>query len=135
MIERTLALIKPDAVAARRVGAIITMIEKAGFVIVALEKKQLNRSLVSCFYEVHKDKPFFDETVAFMISGPVIALVLEKEDAVKEWRSLMGATDPSKALPGTIRNLYGVSIGNNAVHGSDSQENACAEIALIFPQL
>ncbi|MGB8467551.1 MAG: nucleoside-diphosphate kinase [Candidatus Babeliales bacterium] len=135
MKERTLAIIKPDAVIARHSGEIIEMIEKHGFDILRMQKVQLSEDQVRSFYAVHKDKPFFGEITEFISSGPIVVMVLEKENAVKSWRDLMGATDPSKASAGTIRALFGKSIGNNAVHGSDSVQNASVEIAQFYPDL
>ncbi len=135
MVERTYAMIKPDAVAAHNAGKIIDLIEKSGFTIVRMEKLQLSRSKAEAFYAVHKDRPFFGELVDFIISGPVVALVLEKENAIGAWRDLMGATDPKKADAGTIRQLFGTNIGVNAAHGSDAAETAAIEMDLMFPGL
>lgn len=135
MMERTFAIIKPDAVKARNVGGIINMIEKAGFDILAMNKVALNKDKAETFYAVHKDKPFFGEIAEFMTSGPVVVMVLEKENGIKAWRDLMGATDPAQAEKGTIRKEFGANIGNNAVHGSDSAENAVIEIKQFFPEL
>ncbi len=135
MITQTYAMIKPDAVAAGHTGAIIARIEQEGFTIVAMKKMQFTQDLAAEFYAVHKERPFFQECVNFIASGPVVALVLEKEDAVPAWRTLMGATNPAQADANSIRALYGTSIGNNATHGSDAAETAATEIALIFPEL
>lgn len=132
MIERTFAMIKPDAVKHHNIGNIIAMIEAHGFTIDRMEKKQLSRSTAQQFYAVHKDRPFFGELVDFITSGPVIVLALEKENAIKAWRDLMGATNPAQAAEGTIRKKYAHSIGENAVHGSDAPETAAQELALIF---
>jgi len=132
MIERTFAIIKPDAVRAKQIGAIISMIEQAGFTIVHMEKTTISKEKAREFYAVHKDKPFFGELVDFISSGPVIIMELEKENAIKAWRDLMGATDPAKAAEGTIRKKFGTSIGNNVVHGSDQAETAKTELALFF---
>lgn len=132
MIERTFAMIKPDAVKHRHSGDIIAMIESHGFTIDRMEKRQFSRSLAEQFYAVHKDRPFFGELVDFIISGPVIVLALEKANAIKAWRDLMGATNPAQAAEGTIRKKFARSIGENAVHGSDAPETAAQELTLIF---
>lgn len=134
LIETTLAIIKPDAVGNLQSGQIINMIELNGFVIAAMHKIMLSREEAEGFYAVHKTRPFFKDLVEYMISGPVIVMALTKEDAVKEWRELMGATDPEQSGPGTIRRMFGESIANNAVHGSDSLENAEKEIAFFFEE-
>ena len=131
-MEQTLALIKPDAVAAGNSGKIIDLIEKNGFSIDRMEKGLLKKEHAENFYAVHKDKPFFGELTTFITSGPIIVMALRKDNAVNDWRTLMGATDPQKAADGTIRKLYGTSIGSNAVHGSDSAENAALELGLFF---
>jgi nucleoside-diphosphate kinase len=131
----TFAMIKPDAVHAGYSGAIIALIEKSGFEIVRMEKKQLTRTMVEEFYAVHKARPFFGEMVEFVISGPVIVIALKKDNAVPAWRELMGVTNPTTAAYGTIRRLYGTSISSNAAHGSDASETATAELALFFPDL
>lgn len=132
-MEYTLAIIKPDAVAAGNVGNIISMIEKNGFHIEAMGMAQLDREHAEEFYAEHKARPFFGELVEFMISGPIVVLALGKVNAVEEWRKLMGATDPEKAEAGTIRKLYGKSLKEgNATHGSDSRESAQRELALFF---
>ncbi len=134
-MERTLAIIKPDAVAAQHTGEIITAIEQAGFSIIRMEKLLLSRERAEAFYDIHKERPFFGELVAFMVRSPIVVMVLERNNAVKAWRDLMGDTNPAKAAPGTIRNLYGSSIGENATHGSDAQETAAREVAFFFPTL
>ncbi|GMU19050.1 MAG: nucleoside diphosphate kinase [Candidatus Babeliales bacterium] len=134
-MERTFAMIKPDAVAAKNSGKIIDMIEAHGFTIVGMKKTQLDKNKAEEFYAVHKERPFFAELVSFVTSGPVILLALEKENAVKAWRDLMGATDSRKADKGTIRNLFGTDIGKNATHGSDAAETAQVELELFFPEL
>ena len=134
-MEHTLAIIKPDAVKAKNVGAIIDMIEKNGFEIVRMEKMQLSKNKAEGFYAVHKGKPFFDELVEFMTSGPVVVMALEKENAIKAWRDLMGNTDSKLAAPGTIRNLFGTDKGVNAAHGSDAPETAQQEIEFFFKQI
>lgn len=131
-IEQTFAIIKPDAVKAKQSGKIISVIEEHGFEILRLQKGQLSKELAKRFYDVHKEKPFFYELVDFISSGPVIIMVLQKEQAIDAWRQLMGATDPAKAAEGTIRKSFGTSIGHNAVHGSDSAETARKELALFF---
>ena len=133
-MERTLAIIKPDAVFSRFSGAIIELIERNGFTIIKMEKRQLDGVTAELFYDIHKSKHFFNELVDFIISGPVIVMVLEKDQAIKDWRELMGATDPLKASCGTIRKMFGVNIGKNATHGSDAQETADREIGVMFPK-
>lgn len=133
MIEKTFALIKPDAVEKGHTGDIITLIERNGFTIVKMEKRQLTKEFAETFYGVHAGKPFFGELVDYVTSGPVIALMLEREDAIQEWRNLMGATDPKKAAVGTIRKMFGTHIGSNATHGSDARETAQFELQLFFP--
>ena len=133
--ERTLSIIKPDAVANNVIGEIYTRFEKAGLTIVAARMKQLSRSEAEGFYAVHKERPFFKDLVDFMTSGPVMIQVLEGNNAVQKNRDLMGATDPKKADKGTIRADFAQSIDANAVHGSDSAENAAVEIAYFFPTL
>ena len=135
MIERTFAMIKPDAIAAKNSGKIINMIEHNGFTILAMRKTIIDKATAQKFYAVHKERPFFGELVSFVTSGPVILMALEKENAIKGWRDLMGATDPLKADEGTIRKKFGTSIGNNATHGSDAPETAQEELALFFPEL
>lgn len=134
-IERTLMMIKPDAVAAGNAGNILAAVEAAGFTIVGMKKLHLSRLQAESFYAVHKERPFFGELVDFMIEGPIVAACLEAEGAVKKWRDVMGATDPAKADEGTLRKLYGTDIGRNATHGSDSLENAAIEAAFFFSGL
>lgn len=134
-VERTLAIIKPEAVAAGHVDSIIKMIEDNNFTILREEKVTLTREQAERFYGVHKDKPFFEELVNMMSSGPIVVMALEKVNAIKAWRDLMGNTNPAKAAPGTIRNLYGTSIGSNATHGSDAPETAAVELKFFFPDL
>ncbi|HZW61812.1 MAG TPA: nucleoside-diphosphate kinase [Candidatus Babeliales bacterium] len=134
-MEMTFAMIKPDAVKAKNSGKIIDMIEHHGFNIVRMEKVVINADKAKTFYGVHKERPFFGELVEFVTSGPVVIMALEKNNAVKDWRELMGATDPAKAAEGTIRKKFGTNIGNNAIHGSDSPENAKIELGLFFPDL
>ena len=131
-IERTFCIIKPDAVEKAKSGAILAKIEETGFTIVALKRMQLSKAVAEGFYAVHRERGFFGELVAFMTRSPVVIAVLEKDNAVKAWRDLMGATDPAKADAGTIRKLFGANVGENATHGSDSAENANTEIAYFF---
>jgi nucleoside-diphosphate kinase len=130
--ERTLSIIKPDAVKRNIIGKINSMIEGAGFKIVAQKMLILARRDAESFYEVHKERPFFASLVEQMCEGPVVVQVLEKENAILDYRDLMGATDPSKALPGTIRKEHALNIGENSVHGSDSKENAEREVNFFF---
>lgn len=132
-IERTLAIIKPDAVQAKHAGSIIDIIEKKGFTITALKKIRLADEEARTFYAVHRERPFFADLVSYITSGPVVVMVLEKEGAVQAWRTLMGNTNPAKAEVGTIRQLFGTDIQHNAAHGSDSVENAKIEIDFFFP--
>ena len=132
MSNRTLAIIKPDAVGKGFSGKIISMIIEAGFKIKAMKMVHLTKSSAEGFYAVHKDRPFFKDLVAYMTSGPCIPISLEKENAVDDYRKLIGATDPAKAEEGTVRKLFAVDIQHNAVHGSDSDENALKEIAHFF---
>jgi nucleoside-diphosphate kinase len=134
-VERTLSIIKPDAVANNVIGEIYTRFEKAGLKIIAARMKQLSRADAEGFYAVHKERPFFKDLVDFMTSGPVMIQVLEGDGAVQKNRDLMGATDPKKAGKGTIRADFAQSIDANAVHGSDSAENAAVEITYFFPTL
>ena len=131
-MNRTFTMIKPDAVENGHTGAILEKINSAGFRIVGLKKTQLTVADAQAFYEVHKERPFFDELVSFMTRGPIVAAVLEKENAVSDFRTLIGATNPAEATEGTIRQLYATSMGENAVHGSDSDENAAIESAFHF---
>lgn len=132
--NRTFTMIKPDATGAGNTGAIIQMIEKAGFRIVAMKKAQLSKELAGKFYEVHKARPFYGELTAYMSSGSIVPMILEKENAVEDFRKLIGATDPAKAAPGTIRAMFAKSIDANAIHGSDSDENAEIEGNFFFSQ-
>ncbi len=134
VVEQTLSIIKPDAVAQNNVGAICHLLEKSGLRIVAAKMKQLSVEDAQGFYAVHKDRGFFGELVSFMTSGPVMIMVLEGPNAVMKNRQVMGATDPKKASLGTIRQLFGAGIEANAVHGSDSLENAAQEIKYFFAQ-
>ena len=132
-VQRTLSIIKPDAVEKKKAGAILAMLEDEGFSILACKRMQLTREVAEGFYAVHKARPFFGELVQFMTRSPVFVAVLEREDAVAHYRKVMGATDPAKADANTIRKKYGANVGENAVHGSDSIENARTEIAYFFP--
>jgi nucleoside-diphosphate kinase len=131
-VERTLSIIKPDAVAKNVIGQIIARFEQAGLKVIAARMMQLSREDAGRFYAVHKERPFFGELTGFMSSGPCVVLALEKENAVPAWRDLMGATNPAEAAEGTLRKDFAGSIGENAVHGSDSNENAAIEIAYFF---
>ena len=132
-VERTLCIIKPDAVEKKRAGAILAMLEESGFSILACKRMHLTRPVAEGFYAVHKARPFFGELVEFMTRSPVFVVVLEREDAVAQYRKVMGATDPAKAEDKTIRKLHGTNVGENAVHGSDSADNARIEIGYFFP--
>ena len=131
-MERTLAIIKPDSFADRHSGEIIAMIEKSGFEIIGMKLLHLSEEETAKFYEIHKDKPFFEDLCKYISSGKIIAMVLEAENAIKKWRKLMGATDPKQAEDGTIRKLFGTEVSHNAAHGSDSVEHAKHEIAFFF---
>lgn len=132
--NRTFTMIKPDAMKNGHAGAILDLIIKSGFSILALKQVKLTVEQAGAFYEVHKERPFYGELVEFMSSGVIIAAILEKENAVADFRKLIGATDPAKADEGTIRKLYATSLGENAVHGSDSDENAAIEGRFFFNQ-
>ena len=132
MTQRTLAIVKPDAVLRRVAGRIIQRIEDEGFQIRAMRRLHLSKVQAEAFYAVHRERPFFRSLTDFMSSGPVIVMVLEAPEAIKEWRTLMGATDPAKADPGTLRNEFGQSIEKNATHGSDGSETAAYEIGYFF---
>jgi nucleoside-diphosphate kinase len=131
-MQHTLAIIKPDAVAAGHAGQILALLEEQGFRILALRMLRLTQEQAGAFYEVHRERPFYGSLVEFMTSGPVIAVALEREDAVTGLRALMGATDPAEAADGTIRKDFASSIERNAIHGSDSPENAALELAFFF---
>ncbi len=130
--NRTFTMIKPDAVANGHIGAIIDQITKAGFKIVAMKYTSLSPEMAGKFYDIHRERPFFKDLVSFMSSGPIVAAILEKDNAIEDFRKLIGATDPQKAEPGTIRNLFAKSIDANAIHGSDSDENAQIEGNFFF---
>jgi len=132
-MQTTFAIIKPDAVKAGHVGKIIQRIEAAGFRIRAMQLRCLSQRDAEGFYAVHRDRPFFASLTAFMSSGPVVVLALEAPDAIKKWRTLMGATDPAKADAGTVRKEFGASIEHNATHGSDAPETASFELGYFFP--
>jgi len=131
----TFTMIKPDAVQSGHIGAILAKINEAGFRIVAIKMMHLSADKAGAFYAVHQARPFYGELVSFMSSGPIVAAVLEKDNAVEDFRTLIGATDPAKAAPGTIRALFARNVGENAVHGSDSDENAAIERAFFFSNL
>ena len=131
-LERTFSIIKPDATARNLTGVINAMVEKAGLRIVAQKRVSITRAQAETFYAVHRERPFFGELVDFMISGPVVVQVLQGENAIAAYRDLMGATDPAKAAPGTIRKAFAKSIGENSVHGSDAAATAATEIAQFF---
>ena len=131
-MERTLTILKPDCVRKQLTGAVIDKIERAGFRIVAMKKTKLTKETAGAFYAVHCERPFFGELVEFMSSGPCVPMILEKENAVEDFRKLIGATDPAEAEEGTVRKLYADSKGENIVHGSDSDENAQIESSFFF---
>ena len=133
--NRTFTMVKPDAVANGYIGGILKMINDAGFRIVAMKYTKISAEAAGAFYEVHKERPFYGELVTYMSSGPIVAVILEKENAITSFRTLIGATDPSKADEGTIRKIYAKSISANAVHGSDSDENAQVEGDFFFSKL
>jgi nucleoside-diphosphate kinase len=131
-VERTFSILKPDATKRNLTGAINALIEKAGLRIVAQKRVHITRAQAETFYAVHRERPFFRELVDFMISGPVVVQVLQGENAIAKYREIMGATDPAKAAPGTIRKVHANSIGENSVHGSDAPDTAAREIAQFF---
>ena len=128
-------MIKPDAVSNGHIGAILDKISGAGFRIIAMKYTRLSKESAGLFYDIHKERPFYNDLVNYMSSGPIVAAILEKENAVEDFRTLIGATDPAKAAPGTIRNLFAKSIDANAIHGSDSNENAEIEGNFFFSVL
>jgi len=132
LTQQTFAIIKPDAVTSGHTGQILSMIENAGFRVRGMKMTRLSRQQAEGFYDVHKTKPFFAGLVAFMTEGPVVLLVLEREDAIKHWREVMGATNPAQAAEGTIRKKFAKNIERNAVHGSDAPETAAVEIPFFF---
>jgi nucleoside-diphosphate kinase len=131
-LERTLTILKPDSVSAGKAGAILAHLEKEGFRILGMRKTRLAPEQARAFYAVHRERPFYDALVKFMTEGPVVVAALEREDAVAHLRRTMGATDSRKADPGTVRQLFGTDIERNAIHGSDSKENAAKEVAFFF---
>jgi nucleoside-diphosphate kinase len=133
--NRTFTMIKPDAVQNGHIGAILAKINEAGFRIVAMRMTRLSKESAGAFYAVHKERPFFGELVEYMTSGPIVAAILEKNNAVEDFRKLIGATDPAKAEEGTIRKMFATSIAANAVHGSDSDENAAIEGSFFFADM
>jgi nucleoside-diphosphate kinase len=135
MSNRTFTMIKPDGVANNYIGPILAKINEAGFRIVAMKYTRLSPEKAGAFYAVHKERPFYNDLVKYMSSGPIVAVILEKDNAIEDFRTLIGATDPAKAAPGTIRNLFAKSIEANAVHGSDSDANAEIEGSFFFSQL
>lgn len=132
--NRTFTMIKPDAVGANNIGAILKMINEGGFRVVAMKYTKLTSETAGKFYEVHKERPFYGELVDFMSSGPIVAAILEKDNAIEDYRKLIGATNPAEAAEGTIRKAYATSIGENAVHGADSDENAAREGSFFFSE-
>ncbi len=133
-MERTLTILKPDSVKAGKAGAILAHLEKEGFRFAGLRRTRLSKEQARAFYAVHRERPFYEALVAFMTEGPVVVAALERADAVAHLRRTMGATDSRKADPGTVRQLYGTDIERNAIHGSDSPENAAKEIAFFFTE-
>ena len=133
-IERTFSILKPDATERNLTGAINAIIEKAGLRVIAQKRVRISREQAEKFYAVHRERPFFRELVDFMVSGPVVVQVLEGDNAIAKYREVMGATDPAKAAPGTIRKTHAKSIGENSVHGSDASETAVREIAQFFAE-
>jgi len=131
-LERTLCIIKPDAVEKKKQGAIVLRLQEEGFKILGLRQTRLSRATAEGFYAIHRERPFFDELCTFMTRGPVVVIALERENAVQHLRNVIGATDPAKAAEGTIRRLFGAHVGENAVHGSDSPENGQLETAYYF---
>jgi nucleoside-diphosphate kinase len=131
-LERTLGIVKPDAIASGHLGEILSIVEQNGFRIVGLKMKRLSKAQAEAFYEVHKQRPFFDGLVTFMTEGPVAVIVLERQDAVAKWREVMGATNPANAAEGTIRKRFAENIERNCVHGSDAPETAAQEIPFFF---
>jgi nucleoside-diphosphate kinase len=134
-MEKTFAIVKPDAVAAGHLGGILDRILKEGFRILGLRMLHLSTSQAEGFYNVHRERPFFGDLTRFMTSGPVVVMVLEREDAISTWRRVMGATDPAKADEGTLRREFGTNVEKNATHGSDAPETAAVEIAYFFSKL
>lgn len=131
-VQRTLCIVKPDAVEKKKQGAIVQRLLDEGFSVLGLRQLKLTRPMAEAFYAIHRERPFFDELCTFMTRGPVVVAALERDDAVAHYRKVIGATDPAKADEGTIRKLYGTDVGENAVHGSDSEENGKIEIGFFF---
>ena len=131
-MERTLCIIKPDAVRNNNIGNIVARIQEAGFRILGMKQMTISTAVAGEFYAVHKERPFYGELVDFMSSSPIVPIALEKDNAIADWRELIGATNPAEAAEGTIRKLYATSVGENAVHGSDSVENGLREVAFFF---
>jgi nucleoside-diphosphate kinase len=131
-LQRTLSIIKPDAVEKQKVGAIIERLETEGFKIVAMKRLHLTLAEARGFYAVHRERPFFKDLTEFMSRGPIVVMVLEREGAIQKYRDVIGATDPAKAAAGTLRKLYGTDVGENALHGSDSPETAQSEVSYFF---
>ena len=132
MLQRTLAIVKPDGVENRAVGRVVARIEEEGFRIVAMRLAHLSRTEAEGFYAVHRERPFFADLVRFMTSGPVVLMCLERQDAIAKWREIMGATDPAKAAPGTLRKQLAANIERNTVHGSDAETTAAFELGWFF---
>jgi len=132
-VERTFSIIKPDAVAAGNAGAILALLQKAGFKIMGMRQTRLSEAQAQAFYAVHKERPFYSGLVKFMTEGPIVVLALERENAVKQLREVMGATNPANAAEGTVRKLFATDIERNAIHGSDAPETAAVELAFFFP--
>jgi len=135
MVQRTLSIVKPDAVANNAIGGVLAVIEKGGLKIIASKMIHMSRAQAEQFYAVHKERPFFADLTKFMSEGPVVVSVLEGANAIERYRELLGATNPEKAAPGTVRQLYGTNVERNAAHGSDSPETAAVEIAFFFNAL
>lgn len=133
--KRTFTMIKPDAVSAGNIGAITKMIEEAGFKIIAMKKTRMSKETAGKFYAVHKERPFYNDLTSYMSSGPIVPMILEKDNAVEDFRKLIGATNPKEAAEGTIRALFAESIEANAIHGSDSDENAQIEGNFFFSEI
>jgi nucleoside-diphosphate kinase len=131
-MEKTLTIVKPDAVSAGNMGKVLAHLQNEGFRILSLKLLRLSTAQARAFYEVHRERPFYDSLVAFMTSGPVVPVALERENAVAHLRQVMGATDSTQAAPGTVRALYGTNVERNAIHGSDSAENAALELSFFF---
>jgi nucleoside-diphosphate kinase len=130
--QRTLSIIKPDAVEKQKIGAIVERLEKEGFKLAAMKRLHLTLDQARGFYAVHRERPFFDELTKFMSRGPIVVMALDREDAIQKYRDVIGATDPKKAAEGTLRRAYGTDVGENALHGSDSPETAANEVAYFF---